>query len=426
MFTLAILLGLLVLGGGWFYWRVYRAAAEIRDYCRQLALPQSQTRRAGAFGRNEILRNLAAIDRRLKSLDRRADAEQFSLQTILASMAEGVVIVDVNGVIQADNRAFQDMFALAERPAGRRVWEVLRQPEIKTLIEGALRERRQSAGELVYEDLLAAAGRRKAFRVSVSTLGDEVIYGAVAVFHDISRVAQLEELRKEFVADVSHELRTPLSIFRGYLETLLNQPELSGEERRRIFQVLWRHSDRLHSLVEDLLTLSRLESGHIQLRRGRVAVRQLFKQLREDWSAKFLARHSALTFDLADETLTVHADSFRVEQVFYNLLDNALKYSDPGPSQAGTGGEVRVGAQVSADSLTVRFYVRDAGIGIPSDKVDQVFQRFFRVDKARSRDQGGTGLGLAIVKHIVQLHGGQVWAESTLGKGTTVWFSLPC
>jgi signal transduction histidine kinase len=141
--------------------------------------------------------------------------------------------------------------------------------------------------------------------------------------------------------------------------------------------------------------------------------------LREDWSSKFLAKNCTLKLDLTDEALTVNADKFRMEQVLYNLLDNALKYSD-------ANGEVRVGAALNAEHNTFEFYVRDSGIGIPSDKVDQIFQRFFRVDKARSRDLGGTGLGLAIVKHIVQIHGGRVWAESALGKGTTVWFSLPC
>jgi two-component system phosphate regulon sensor histidine kinase PhoR len=416
MHTLTIILCLLVIGGLVFYARVRAALREICEYCRQLALNDSE--RAGLFGFNEIMLNLGAVEQRLKSLDSRADAEKFSLQTILASMAEGVVIVDVSGVIQADNKAFHDMFSLRENPVGRRLWEVLRQPEIKALMEGSLRECKQSSGELVYEDLLAAAGRRKFFRVSVSTLGNGVLHGAVAVFHDISRIVQLEELRKEFVANVSHELRTPLSIFRGYLETLLSQPDVSGEEGKRIFQVMKRHSDRLNSLVEDLLMLSRLESGHIQLNYSKVAVRQLFDQLREDWAPKFLAKNCTLNPGLPDETLTVNADKFRMEQVFYNLLDNALKYSD-------ANGEVQVGISVNEGQNAVEFFVRDNGAGIPSDKVDQIFQRFFRVDKARSRDQGGTGLGLAIVKHIVQTHGGRVWAESALGKGTTVWFSLP-
>jgi two-component system phosphate regulon sensor histidine kinase PhoR len=414
--TLTIILCLLVIGGLFFYLHARRSVQEIAEYSRELA--HGEPRDAGHASFNSILQDLRAADQRLKSLDSRADAEKFSLQTILASMAEGVVIVDVAGVIQADNKAFQGMFSLKENPVGRRVWEVLRQPEIKSLIEHSLRERKQSSGELVYEDLLDTGGRRKFFRVSVSTLGNGVIHGAVAVFHDISRIVQLEELRKEFVANVSHELRTPLSIFHGYLETLLSQPDISGDEAKRIFQVMKRHSDRLNSLVEDLLTLSRLESGHIQLNPSKLAARLLFEQLREDWSSKFLAKNCALKFDLPDEALTVTADKFRMEQVFYNLLDNALKYSD-------ANGEVKVGAMLNEGQNALEFYVRDNGMGIPSDKVDQIFQRFFRVDKARSRDLGGTGLGLAIVKHIVQIHGGRVWAESALGKGTTVWFSLP-
>jgi two-component system phosphate regulon sensor histidine kinase PhoR len=372
-------------------------------------------RRAAARSR-ELSRQLDADRQRLRALDRRADAEKFSLQTILASMAEGVIISDAGGVIQADNRAFREMFAVRDNPVGRRAWEVLRQPEIMPLITGAIREKRQISGELVYEDLLNTGGRKKFFRVSVSALGGGG--GAVALFHDISRVAQLEELRKEFVANVSHELRTPLSIFRGYLETLLDHPDMAAAERQRIYQVMKRHSDRLNSLVEDLLTLSRLESGQIQLNKAPLTVGKFFAQLREDWTPKFIQKKCSLTFTNPDAALTVTADKFKLEQVFYNLLDNALKYSD-------ADGGVSVGVTVSGGKNAVEFYVRDTGIGIPSDKVEQIFQRFFRVDKARSREQGGTGLGLSIVKHIVQIHGGSVRAESALGKGTTVWFSLP-
>jgi two-component system phosphate regulon sensor histidine kinase PhoR len=414
--ALTITLCLLTIGGLILCARTRAALREIREYCRQLAL--NDNKRPGPFGFNEIMLNLRAIEQRLKSLDSRADAEKFSLQTILASMAEGVVIIDTNGIIQADNKTFRDMFSPKQNPVGRRLWEILRQPEIKTLMEDTLRERKQSSCELAYEDLLAPAGRRKFFKINASTLGNGAIHGAVAVFHDTSRIMQLEELRKEFVANVSHELRTPLSIFRGYLETLSNQPDLSGEEGKRIFQVMKRHSDRLNSLVEDLLTLSRLESGHIHLNCGKIPVRQMLEQLREDWTPRFLAKNCTLKPSLPDETLTINADKFRMEQVFYNLLDNALKYSD-------TNGEVQIGVSLDERHNTMEFYVRDNGAGIPSDKVDQIFQRFFRVDKARSRDQGGTGLGLAIVKHIVQIHGGRVWAESALGKGTTVWLSLP-
>jgi two-component system phosphate regulon sensor histidine kinase PhoR len=391
--TLIISLALLLIVSGAFYLHARRAAARTRQLTRQLD----------------------AERRRLHTLDRRADAEKFSLQTILASMAEGVIISDRAGVIQADNRAFREMFAIRDQAVGRRAWEVLRQPEIMPLITGVLSTGHPAERELVYEDLLAAGGRKKYVHVSVSALGGGGD-GAVAVFHDISRVAQLEESRQEFVANVSHELRTPLSIFHGYLETLLDQPDLPVAERQRICQVMRRHSARLNALVDDLLTLSRMESGQMRLHLAPLPVARLFAQLREDWAPRCTARNCTLTFTAPDPALTVTADQFRLEQVFHNLLDNALKYSD-------AGGAVSVGASGGAREV-VEFYVRDTGIGIPGDKVGQIFQRFYRVDKARSRDQGGTGLGLAIVKHIVQLHGGVIRAESALGKGTTVWFSI--
>jgi two-component system phosphate regulon sensor histidine kinase PhoR len=209
-----------------------------------------------------------------------------------------------------------------------------------------------------------------------------------------------------------------LSIFHGYLETLLGQPDLPGEEQRRILQVLKRHSDRLNSLVEDLLSLSRLESGQIRLNREQIALGELFDSLREDWAGRFAEKNCPLKFELPDAALVVTADRLRLEQVFYNLLDNALKYSD-------AGGEVAVGATAGPGRTAIEFFVRDHGIGIPGEKIDRIFQRFFRVDRARSREQGGTGLGLAIVKHIVQQHGGSIRADSALGKGTTLRFQLP-
>jgi two-component system, OmpR family, phosphate regulon sensor histidine kinase PhoR len=367
----------------------------------------------------KVVKDLQVIDERLRQLSASVRVEEFSLKTILASMVEGVIVTDRDSVIQMANRAFTQMFSLHQDPVKRPLMDVLLQPDIKSIIDQALKSEKENAGEVVIEDLLDQQQRR-VFQVSASPLGDDGdgSKGVVVVFHDISRIKQLEDLRREFVANVSHELRTPLAIFHGYLETILDNAELPSDEIQRVLRVMKRHSDRLNDLVVDLLTLSRLESGQIKLEPVALDFSLLLERLKADWKGLFEKKTCRLTIDCPSGLPMVEADTLRVEQVFYNLLENALKYSDDGK-------EVIVGGVHREGEPNVDFYVKDFGSGIPSDKIGHIFQRFYRVDRARSRDKGGTGLGLAIVKHIVQLHGGTVWAESSLGKGTTVWFRMP-
>ncbi|NJK91093.1 MAG: PAS domain-containing protein [Blastochloris sp.] len=368
---------------------------------------------------HDLVNDLQKIDQRVRQLSSYMRVEEFSLKTILASMVEGVIVTDTDSVIQMANRAFAQMFRLERDPVKRPLMDVLLQPDIKAIIDQALKTERESSGEVLIEDLLDQQQRR-VFQVSASPLGEpgEGPKGVVVVFHDISRIKQLEDLRREFVANVSHELRTPLAIFHGYLETILENAELPTDEVQRVLRVMKRHSDRLNDLVVDLLTLSRLESGQIKMDYVDLNVFPMLERLKADWAGLFEKKKCRLVLSCPVPLPTIEADTLRVEQVFYNLLENALKYSDDGK-------EIEVGGIHEEGSKYVNFYVKDYGTGIPSDKVDQIFQRFYRVDRARSRDKGGTGLGLAIVKHIVQLHGGKVWAESALGKGTTVWFQMP-
>jgi two-component system phosphate regulon sensor histidine kinase PhoR len=366
-----------------------------------------------------MVKDLQLVDERLQQLSSSVRVEEFSLKTILASMVEGVIVTDRDSVIQVANRAFTQMFNILQDPIKRPLMDVLLQPDIKSIIDQALKSEKENTGEVVIEDLLNQRQRR-VFQVSASPLVDpgSILKGVVVVFHDISRIKQLEDLRREFVANVSHELRTPLAIFHGYLETILDNTELPPDEIQRVLHVMKRHSDRLNSLVVDLLTLSRLESGQIELEPAALDVALILERLRADWSGLFDKKQCRLVIDCPANLPRIDADVLRVEQVFYNLLENALKYSDDG-KEVVAGGIYREG------DTHVDFYVKDFGTGIPSDKIGNIFQRFYRVDRARSRDKGGTGLGLAIVKHIVQLHGGSVWAESFLGKGTTVWFRMP-
>jgi two-component system phosphate regulon sensor histidine kinase PhoR len=239
--------------------------------------------------------------------------------------------------------------------------------------------------------------------------------GTILVFHDLTRLKQLERTRQEFVANVSHELRTPLSLIKGYVETLLEGAKDNPEVAAKFLQTIQRNSERLQFLIEDLLTISELESGRIQMNLQKVALRPLADKILADLSARARIKQVTLANHLPD--VNVRADADRLQQVFGNLVDNAIKY---GRNQ----GTVAISGRPAENGL-FEVCVQDDGPGIPAESLERVFERFYRVDKARSREQGGTGLGLSIVKHIVQSHGGKVWVKSEPGKGAAFFFTLP-
>jgi len=237
----------------------------------------------------------------------------------------------------------------------------------------------------------------------------------VVVFHDLTRIKKLERNREEFVANVSHELRTPLSLIKGYTETLLDGAMDNPEVSQKFLQTIDRNAERLKLLIEDLLTISELEAGRLRLHLQPVALKPLIGKLCEDFKPRAASRDVKLVSEVPE--LTARADTDRVQQVLSNLVDNAIKY---GRNQ----GTVTIRGRATDDGK-VELCVADDGPGIPEDARERIFERFYRVDKARSREQGGTGLGLSIVKHIIQSHGGRVWVESEMGAGSRFHFSLP-
>ena len=238
----------------------------------------------------------------------------------------------------------------------------------------------------------------------------------ILVFHDLTRLKQLENTRQEFVANVSHELRTPLSLIKGYVETLIDGAKNDPAVASRFLQTIAKHTDRLTYLIEDLLTISQLESGQVALNLHAVELRPLAGRVAEDLAARAAVRQ--ITFaNQVPAGLSARADADRVQQVLFNLVDKAIKYG-----AAGT--VVTLGGGTAGDGQ-VALWVHNDGAGIPPAAQDRIFERFYRVDKARSREQGGTGLGLAIVKHIVQTHGGEVRVEGAPGQGATFRFTLP-
>jgi two-component system, OmpR family, phosphate regulon sensor histidine kinase PhoR len=353
---------------------------------------------------------LEEILTRQRELDRQIGQRESGQQAILSAMQDGLLVVDEQRRLALINRALCDLFQIGEDSLGAPLLESVREPAVERIVGETLRQRTPSQGELVI-------GRREFQMTSVPMGADNgKIGGAVVLFHDITELKHADEIRRDFVANVSHELRTPLSILRGYIETMLDDPKMPRNETARILEVMDQHSKRLGFLANDLLSLAQMESGKSTLELGEIDLLRFFTDLVRDWNKKFAAKKLKAVVDVADDCPGIRADEARIREVFDNLLDNAVKYSNE-------NGEIRLMARRRGNEIELS--VSDQGIGIAAEDIPRIFERFYRADKARSRELGGTGLGLSIVKHIAQLHGGGVEAESSLGQGATIGILLP-
>lgn len=353
---------------------------------------------------------------RQRDLAHRAEEDELNIRAILGAMRDGLAVIDDEGRVRIANAALRKLFAISGEQLGRNSLETFRDAVVADLVARTLR-----SGETGTASLHVRSHSSDDRRIAITALpmkrDDDSPFGLVVLFHDVTQLQQLEQVRREFVSNVSHELRTPLSIFRGYLETLLDEPDLPAEERERILRVLEKHSTRLHSLVDDLLSLARLEAPDPQLHFAPVALDQLLNRVARDWEKRLAEKQLTITQDISKDLPAINADEARLEEVLHNLLDNAMKYSPP-------NSRITLSARCDDDNA-IALSVRDEGSGIAAADLPRIFERFYRADKARSREVGGTGLGLAIVKHIAQLHGGSVTAESQLGHGTTIRVTLP-
>jgi two-component system phosphate regulon sensor histidine kinase PhoR len=359
---------------------------------------------------------LENIFARQQELELQIAGRESGTQTILGAMEDGLLVVDARSRVTLMNPTFQKLFELRDPAVGVPLVEAVRHATLDQLVAETL-----LTGEAMRSELSLADSRTHSERhVEVSAVpiknADDEVTGTVVLFHDITELKQLDQIRRDFVANVSHELRTPLSILRGYIEVLFDEPQTSREELTRILSIMERHSKRLQRLVDDLLSLAQLESSHAELEISVVRMDELFNNLIRDWKEKLTGKNLKVVVDLPSETSVFRADGTRLEEALHNLLDNAVKFSPD-------NGQIRLRG-TRCDSNVV-LSVADNGIGISKEHLPRIFERFYRADKARSRELGGTGLGLAIVKHIAQLHGGRVEAESELGRGTTIRIVLP-
>jgi two-component system phosphate regulon sensor histidine kinase PhoR len=352
---------------------------------------------------------LVELSRQHESSIARLDAERELYLAILDGMREGIVVTDVRGLVTLTNRSLRETLGLTSDPRGREPLEAGRIPELAEILDRATKE-----GPCAAEADIAEPARRTLL-LSAAPLPD-THSGAVAVVHDITELRRLERVRRDFVANVSHELRTPITSVLAAAETLQGDAMGKPEVAARFIASIHRNASRLAAIVEDLLRLSKIESGRWKYELLDVPVRALAERVVELASAAAVAQEIKVEVQVADGGLAVRADEAALQLVVANLVDNAIKYSPEGGSVRITAEPVERGVAIS---------VHDNGIGIEPPALERIFERFYRVDKGRSREAGGTGLGLSIVKNLVQGMGGEVTVRSEPGKGSTFTVTLP-
>ena len=364
-------------------------------------------RSSGEIG--ELSATLNAMADELGRRVRDAELRRLELEAAFSNMAEAVVVTDGAGVIARMNPRARALLLAPGGASGERLMDMPGGPELSAAALKAL-----AGGLPVSSETLSGSGI--VLSVTASPIREQgIIGGCVVVARDITAERRLEAMRRDFVANVSHELRTPLTAINGYVETLLDGALEDKAHAREFLGVIGEQAKRLDNIVSDLLKLSRLESGASLLEKSEVDLKALADRLLAGFPARFVAGPVKVS-NLIPAGLLARADSARLEQVFVNLLDNAVKFTP-------AGGSVEISAQGLHDAVKV--LVRDDGPGIPAEHLPRLFERFYRVDKARSRELGGTGLGLSIVRHIIELHGGSVGVESAEGKGSAFWFTIP-
>ncbi len=360
----------------------------------------------------DLAQSLNEMADHLESYLKQIKFDRDQLEAILNSMIEGVVVINRSGEILLANRTFLNMFKLKRNVLKKSVLEAVRSEELLEAIQHALDDK-----EEFIREIHLGGPEEKYLEAHVSLMGGaENPSGCVVVLHDITKLKHLETVRRDFVANVSHELQTPLTAIKGYAETLLENSHIDAQKSREFLQTILKHANRMTRLVSDLLILSRLESTEDQQFEEIIDLKATIPRVVERFDIFKSKDHLQIEMEIPDSLPPIKGVSTEIETALENLIDNAIKYG-------ADGGIVKITVKQIENEIEIS--VSDQGVGIPVEDQPRIFERFYRVDKGRSRALGGTGLGLSIVKHIVQRHGGRIWLESQLGHGSTFHFTLP-
>jgi two-component system phosphate regulon sensor histidine kinase PhoR len=392
--------------------KIIAASEEIAKGNFNVNIPTADKR--GEIGKVNLA--LSRMAEKLDELFKEVSLEKSQLEAVLSAMSEGVMVVASDGKVILINRALKDMFGMKDVSFGKPYWEVLRNREITDLVESTLKSR-----EVEKKEVSLFYPVEKYYLASSIPLNSSES-GAIVVMFDITEFKRLEKIKADFVANVSHELRTPLTAIKGYIETLEAEAYENADERDHFLNIIKRHTDRLINMVSDLLVLSEIERKEASWEEEPKTVleeinfKEIVSSSFEAIKSKIEEKSLRVCPNIKEDLPPYRGDGFLLEQVFINLIDNAAKYTSEGGA---------IGVGISKPDSQFIIEVSDTGIGIPKEHLPRIFERFYRVDKTRSRKLGGTGLGLSIVKHIVIMHGGKIEVQSEVGKGSRFIITLP-
>jgi two-component system phosphate regulon sensor histidine kinase PhoR len=385
-----------------------RLLHQITEFSQSLSRGEIEKRLflrdAGEF--SEIADNLTAMSSKLQGMMAQSEEEKSRLNVILKSVPDALLIIDARGVITLSSSSARDFFGDGAT-AGMQFIDVVRNHEFSDLVDEV--KKTLTPGMTNFR-IDFPEEKYLSVRVSPLFYKERELSGFVAVFHDITQIEKLEQVRKDFVANVSHELKTPITAIKGFADTLLEGAVDDKENALRFIQTIKSNSERINSLVDDLMTISKIELGVIKVEKSLIDVTEVFETVSELFQDKAKAKGLFLQASPDPDILQINADKNRLIQILTNLVDNAIKFTEKGGVTFGT----------EKDDDRAVIFVKDTGMGVPAKYLPRLGERFFRVDPARSRKMGGTGLGLAIVKHLVKAHGWNMQIESVHGQGSKV------
>ncbi|MDN3512976.1 MAG: cell wall metabolism sensor histidine kinase WalK [Candidatus Brocadia sp.] len=343
------------------------------------------------------------------------------LDAIMAHMNDAIITTDVEERIVLINNAAKTMFGISKIALNKDyLWEKIRNEKLCNLVREIILSSTKIGDKTPATrttEIEIPSPEKKLLQAHLSPIRiDKNTYGILLVFHDITELRKLENTRREFVANVSHELRTPLASIKGYVETLLGNNAIKHEDRQEFLGIIMKHSLRLDNLIKDILELSRLDSHDLKIELSHVDIRPCIENIFSQYKEHCIEKNQSFDLDIPHRIPTIETNEYLLRQLLTNLLDNAIKYT----SKGGT-----VGLKVGPVNKSIWFEISDTGIGIPQEHIPRIFERFYRVDPARSREMGGTGLGLSIVKHIVHLHHGSIKVESSINVGSKFIITIP-